>query len=60
MLVLIADKLPAQGLAALRELGLTVDDRPELSADDLAALDAAVPVGAVAGDRYGDMSHIDA
>ncbi|MBS44851.1 MAG: aldo/keto reductase [Nocardioides sp.] len=32
----------------------------ELSADDLAALDAAVPVGAVAGDRYGDMSHIDA
>lgn len=27
---------------------------------DLAALDAAVPRGAVVGDRYGDMSHIDA
>ena len=31
-----------------------------LSADDLAALEQAVPRGAVAGDRYGDMSHIDA
>ncbi|HJQ05608.1 MAG TPA: aldo/keto reductase [Nocardioides sp.] len=31
-----------------------------LTADDLAALDRAVPRGAVAGDRYGDMSHIDA
>lgn len=31
-----------------------------LSADDLAALDAAVPRDAVAGDRYGDMSSIDA
>lgn len=31
-----------------------------LTAEDLAALDAAVPRGAVAGDRYGDMSHIDA
>lgn len=31
-----------------------------LSADDLAALDAAVPRDAVAGDRYGDMSTIDA
>ena len=27
--------------------------------DDLAALDAAVPRGAVVGDRYGDMSSID-
>ena len=35
MLVLIADKVPAQGLADLRELGLTVDDRPDLSAEDL-------------------------
>jgi len=35
MLVLIADKLPAKGLADLRELGLTVDARPELGADDL-------------------------
>ena len=31
-----------------------------LSADDLAALEAAVPRGAVVGDRYGDMSSIDA
>jgi aryl-alcohol dehydrogenase-like predicted oxidoreductase len=31
-----------------------------LTADDLAALDAAVPRDAVVGDRYGDMSHIDA
>ncbi|PKW27730.1 aldo/keto reductase [Phycicoccus duodecadis] len=32
----------------------------ELTADDLAALDAAVPRDAVAGPRYGDMSSIDA
>lgn len=32
----------------------------ELTADDLAALDAAVPRDAVVGDRYGDMSSIDA
>ncbi|NYE37387.1 aryl-alcohol dehydrogenase-like predicted oxidoreductase [Nocardioides cavernae] len=31
----------------------------ELSADDLAALEQAVPRDAVAGDRYGDMSTID-
>jgi aryl-alcohol dehydrogenase-like predicted oxidoreductase len=31
-----------------------------LDADDLAALDKAVPRGAVEGDRYGDMTHIDA
>ena len=31
-----------------------------LTGEDLAALDAAVPRAAVAGDRYGDMSHIDA
>jgi aryl-alcohol dehydrogenase-like predicted oxidoreductase len=31
-----------------------------LTDDDLAALDAAVPRGAVVGDRYGDMSSIDA
>jgi aryl-alcohol dehydrogenase-like predicted oxidoreductase len=30
-----------------------------LSADDLAQLDSAVPAGAVVGDRYPDMSHID-
>jgi aryl-alcohol dehydrogenase-like predicted oxidoreductase len=32
----------------------------ELTGDDLAALEQAVPRGAVAGDRYGDMSTIDA
>jgi aryl-alcohol dehydrogenase-like predicted oxidoreductase len=31
-----------------------------LTPEDLEALDRAVPRGAVAGDRYGDMSHIDA
>lgn len=31
-----------------------------LTSDDLAALDAAVPRDAVVGDRYGDMSSIDA
>ena len=31
-----------------------------LTDDDLAALDAAVPRDAVAGDRYGDMSTVDA
>jgi aryl-alcohol dehydrogenase-like predicted oxidoreductase len=31
-----------------------------LSADDVAALERAVPRDAVAGERYGDMSHIDA
>ncbi|CAN5490792.1 hypothetical protein BH10ACT10_BH10ACT10_05940 [soil metagenome] len=34
--------------------GVTVTD------DDLAALEQAVPRDAVAGDRYGDMSSIDA
>ena len=32
----------------------------ELTADDLTALDAAVPREAVVGARYGDMTHIDA
>ena len=31
-----------------------------LGAEDLAALEQAVPRGSVAGDRYGDMSSIDA
>ena len=30
-----------------------------LTADDLARLDAVAPVGAAAGDRYADMSHVD-
>ncbi|WP_310963517.1 aldo/keto reductase [Nocardioides terrisoli] len=32
----------------------------ELTPDDLEAVERAVPRGAVAGNRYGDMSHIDA
>ncbi len=32
----------------------------ELTADDLTALERAVPRDAVVGDRYGDMAHIDA
>jgi aryl-alcohol dehydrogenase-like predicted oxidoreductase len=32
----------------------------ELSADDLSALEQAVPRDAVVGDRYGNMAHIDA
>jgi D-3-phosphoglycerate dehydrogenase / 2-oxoglutarate reductase len=35
MRVLIADKLPATGVAAIAALGVTVDARPELGADDL-------------------------
>jgi hypothetical protein len=32
----------------------------QLTAEDLAAIDAAVPRAAVQGARYGDMSSIDA
>ena len=32
----------------------------QLTDDDLKALEEAVPRGAVVGDRYGDMSSIDA
>lgn len=46
MLVLIADKLPPQGLDDLRELGLTVDSRPDLTADALP--DALRETGAAA------------
>jgi aryl-alcohol dehydrogenase-like predicted oxidoreductase len=31
----------------------------QLSAEDLARIDAAAPVGATAGDRYADMSPIE-
>jgi aryl-alcohol dehydrogenase-like predicted oxidoreductase len=31
----------------------------ELTTDDLAALEDAVPRDAVVGDRYGNMAHID-
>ena len=44
MLVLVADKLPAQGLNALRELGLSVDARPDL--DPAGVADALAQTGA--------------
>ncbi|MDO7866753.1 aldo/keto reductase [Nocardioides jiangxiensis] len=55
------DVVPIPGTKRVRYLeenagSLTV----ELSPADLAALEAAVPRDAVAGARYGDMSHIDA
>jgi len=55
------DVVPIPGTKRVRYLeenvaALAVD----LSADDLAALERAVPRGAVAGDRSGDMSSIDA
>jgi len=37
MIVLIADKFPAQGIAALSGLGLEVESRPSLGADDIPA-----------------------
>lgn len=48
MLVLLADKFPAQGQAALAELGLDIVSRPTLTADEipaaLAETDAAILV----------------
>jgi len=38
MRVLIADKLPPSGVRAIAQLGLLVDDRPELGAQDLPAV----------------------
>jgi aryl-alcohol dehydrogenase-like predicted oxidoreductase len=55
------DVVPIPGtkrVAYLEENVAAADVR--LSADDLAALDAAVPREAVVGERYGDMSSIDA
>ena len=46
------------GCATSRRTSAPLD--VELTADDLAALEQAVPRDAVVGDRYGDMSHIDA
>ena len=55
------DVVPIPGTERVRYLEqnvAAVDVR--LDEDDLAALDEAVPRDAVVGDRYGDMSHIDA
>jgi aryl-alcohol dehydrogenase-like predicted oxidoreductase len=55
------DVVPIPGTKRVRYLeeNLAATD-VELSPEDLAALEQAVPRDAVAGDRYGDMSHIDA
>jgi D-3-phosphoglycerate dehydrogenase len=45
MLVLIADKLPPDGLSALRELGVHVDSRPDLTAADLPKVVAETAAG---------------
>jgi aryl-alcohol dehydrogenase-like predicted oxidoreductase len=54
------DVVPIPGTKRVRYLEENVGAvGVQLSADDLAALEQAVPRGAVAGDRYGDMSSID-
>ena len=55
------DVVPIPGTKRVKDLEENVAAASvELTADDLAALEAAVPKGAVAGERYGDMSTIDA
>lgn len=55
------DVVPIPGTKRVRYLEENVGAvAVELSAEDLAALEAAVPRDAVAGERYGDMSTIDA
>jgi aryl-alcohol dehydrogenase-like predicted oxidoreductase len=56
-----ADVVPIPGTKRVRYLEENVGAAAvDLSAQDLAALEAAVPRGAVEGARYGDMSSIDA
>ncbi|MEZ5150240.1 aldo/keto reductase [Rhodococcus zopfii] len=55
------DVVPIPGTKRVRYLEQNVAAlEVHLGPDDVAALDAAVPRGAVAGARYGDMSSIDA
>jgi aryl-alcohol dehydrogenase-like predicted oxidoreductase len=55
------DVAPIPGTKRVRYLEENVAaTQVELSADDLAALEQAVPRDAVVGARYGDMTHIDA
>lgn len=55
------DVVPIPGTKRVRFLEENVGSLDvTLSPEDLAALEAAVPRDAVRGDRYGDMSHIDA
>ncbi|MBA2953955.1 aldo/keto reductase [Nocardioides sp. MAH-18] len=54
------DVVPIPGTKRVRYLEENVGSaQVELSAEDLAALEKAVPRGAVVGERYGDMSSID-
>jgi aryl-alcohol dehydrogenase-like predicted oxidoreductase len=54
------DVVPIPGTKRVRYLEENVAAASvELTADDLTALERAVPRGAVAGERYGDMSSID-
>ncbi|QGN57902.1 aldo/keto reductase [Nostocoides sp. HKS02] len=54
------DVVPIPGTKRVRYLEENVGAAAlQLTAQDLAALEVAVPRDAVAGDRYGDMSHID-
>jgi aryl-alcohol dehydrogenase-like predicted oxidoreductase len=54
------DIVPIPGTKRLRYLEENVGaDAVRLSADELAALDAAVPRGAAEGDRYPDMTNIE-
>ena len=56
-----SDVAPIPGTKRVRYLEENVGAlEVALDADDLAALERAVPRGAVVGDRYGDMSTIDA
>jgi len=56
-----ADVVPIPGTKRTRYLEENVAAAAvDLTDDDLVALEKAVPRDAVAGDRYGDMSHIDA
>ncbi len=55
------DVVPIPGTKRTRYLEENVGAAAvDLTQDDLTALEKAVPRDAVAGDRYGDMSHIDA
>jgi aryl-alcohol dehydrogenase-like predicted oxidoreductase len=54
------DVVPIPGTKRITYLEENVaSDAVELTAEDLAALDAALPVGAAAGERYADMGTID-
>ena len=54
------DVVPIPGTKRIAYLEENVAaDAVDLTAEDLAALDAALPIGAAAGERYADMGTID-